>query len=990
MIPEFLTGKSTANRNVADSQPATSSNPPGTALNQGAFQQALQKQSGGRPAQNQNPPPADSAESTRKATTPASGTASGDSASQKPASGSEQPRQIRRIDQGEPAGPARSLQQSSNKSPNAVPETNLSPKNVLNSDAAISDAASISEPGPLPSLIRRRPGQPPVIRVSSDVLNTPGNEPTGRFVADGNTNSGLAVAFGDPALPTEVAVQPFLNDALFPVDEHSIVPASQITSTDPALTGNFLDEAGTLPVNVQFADYDVLSFPTLPSLRPDVTLTSQVAPPVTTDADAVLSETSGDVSVETVPEVILPKANAGPVETAESVEIQRSPASTSDTALTLPSNVSSPTPTESKLIAETAAPEVVPLILPSLADVSKSVVPKGIENSVSQPPIGNDTVSIPQARDAVQESPPEVAKRVIDPEIQPVQEPAAIDPSVAPSQGIDSQRSNSETPDIDESADTEQLAKRPSNVIVGIPNNVPVTTAQQQESQLSARSEGDSEAAVTSSVVVETVTSPLSDAASDRVNSSPTQAVEPAITEARLPSDVAQNSDDQTVATPGIEKAVDTSAAADPATVPATENPARQPADSVASPVSQSKTAEKADVRSSEQLSSDRKGLTRPTGISASDAAEPAQEIQAEESSLRTGDVLSAVKAREVDDEPRTESNDGETSATAERSATTVSDTVERQRRVSTQSDQASSVATQSADTAAEPQEQAQTRVDDRLAPPVSVEAIQPVPRTEDTAEPAANENRPGPVTPQSPQTPVTATAPVPALDVSADNGSPASMAASTDSSVPVPSAAPVESQSTTISSAAVAQSPATAAPAASSSHAAGAAPVREPAVPLEIQEAVSAIQEAASSDSHIRVRLNPRELGTMLVDVSRTDGRIVARLEVESAAARIAILETLPELQQSLSRSGTAVDRVEVVLNEPRAESGRQESDQSQQRDQQQSRQERQSSGQRQARDEQNQRREQNQQRRQNDPSETPSEESADNQRVDELDIKL
>jgi flagellar hook-length control protein FliK len=106
---------------------------------------------------------------------------------------------------------------------------------------------------------------------------------------------------------------------------------------------------------------------------------------------------------------------------------------------------------------------------------------------------------------------------------------------------------------------------------------------------------------------------------------------------------------------------------------------------------------------------------------------------------------------------------------------------------------------------------------------------------------------------------------------------------------------------------------------------------VREPAVPMEIQDTLSAIQEATSGDSHIRVRLNPRELGNMLVDVSRVDGGIVARLEVESAAARIAVLETLPELQQSLSRSGTSVDRIEVVLMETRSESGRQESDQSQ-----------------------------------------------------------
>lgn len=171
--------------------------------------------------------------------------------------------------------------------------------------------------------------------------------------------------------------------------------------------------------------------------------------------------------------------------------------------------------------------------------------------------------------------------------------------------------------------------------------------------------------------------------------------------------------------------------------------------------------------------------------------------------------------------------------------------------------------------------------------------------------------------------------------------------------------------------------SPASAAPARSNV-------VREPAVPIEIQEAVSAIQEATSGDSHIRVRLNPRELGNMLVDVSRTESGVVARLEVESAAARAAVLETLPDLQRSLARSGTSVDRVEVVFTDNRAESGRQDADQSQQREQQQSRQDRQSSDQRQARDGQNQRREQHERQ------ETSTGGDTDPDTPGQLDIKL
>jgi flagellar hook-length control protein FliK len=205
--------------------------------------------------------------------------------------------------------------------------------------------------------------------------------------------------------------------------------------------------------------------------------------------------------------------------------------------------------------------------------------------------------------------------------------------------------------------------------------------------------------------------------------------------------------------------------------------------------------------------------------------------------------------------------------------------------------------------------------------------------------------------------------------------------------SVSSPSA-PVEVQATDVTAVSNVQAAVTSSTAATSNAATRVDVVREPAVPMEIQDAVSAIQEATSGDSHIRVRLNPRELGNMLVDVSRTENGIVARLEVESAAARVAILETLPDLQQSLSRSGSTVDRVEVVLTETRAESGRQESDQSQPREQQ-SRQERQSSNQ-QARDDQNQRREQNQRRNQREDGSSVVEDATGNETSEQLDIKL
>ena len=101
------------------------------------------------------------------------------------------------------------------------------------------------------------------------------------------------------------------------------------------------------------------------------------------------------------------------------------------------------------------------------------------------------------------------------------------------------------------------------------------------------------------------------------------------------------------------------------------------------------------------------------------------------------------------------------------------------------------------------------------------------------------------------------------------------------------------------------------------------------------VQRALSAIQSAASGGSRLRVQLNPVELGSLLVEIEQTPQGIVARLEVGNAAAHRALVDSLSDLQQSLSRSQSAVDRIDVVLTETRTETSRQQREQGQQRDQ-------------------------------------------------------
>jgi len=101
------------------------------------------------------------------------------------------------------------------------------------------------------------------------------------------------------------------------------------------------------------------------------------------------------------------------------------------------------------------------------------------------------------------------------------------------------------------------------------------------------------------------------------------------------------------------------------------------------------------------------------------------------------------------------------------------------------------------------------------------------------------------------------------------------------------------------------------------------------------VQRALSAIRSAAEGGSRLRVQLNPVELGALLVEIEQTPQGIVARLEVGNAAAHSLLVDSLADLQQSLSRSHSPVDRIDVVLTENRTETSRQQREQGQQRDQ-------------------------------------------------------
>jgi flagellar hook-length control protein FliK len=70
-----------------------------------------------------------------------------------------------------------------------------------------------------------------------------------------------------------------------------------------------------------------------------------------------------------------------------------------------------------------------------------------------------------------------------------------------------------------------------------------------------------------------------------------------------------------------------------------------------------------------------------------------------------------------------------------------------------------------------------------------------------------------------------------------------------------------------------------------------------------------------------VRLKLSPPALGGLRLEVKLHEGAIVARVETETSAARIALIENLPALRERLAEQGVRVERfdVDVMQRHPR-----------------------------------------------------------------------
>lgn len=83
------------------------------------------------------------------------------------------------------------------------------------------------------------------------------------------------------------------------------------------------------------------------------------------------------------------------------------------------------------------------------------------------------------------------------------------------------------------------------------------------------------------------------------------------------------------------------------------------------------------------------------------------------------------------------------------------------------------------------------------------------------------------------------------------------------------------------------------------------------------VQQVTQAVAGAWQDQSTVRVQLAPPELGPLQVDLQQAGTGVSARLEVQSAETHRLMVESLPQLRESLAERGVTVDRLEIVLNE-------------------------------------------------------------------------
>ena len=87
-----------------------------------------------------------------------------------------------------------------------------------------------------------------------------------------------------------------------------------------------------------------------------------------------------------------------------------------------------------------------------------------------------------------------------------------------------------------------------------------------------------------------------------------------------------------------------------------------------------------------------------------------------------------------------------------------------------------------------------------------------------------------------------------------------------------------------------------------------------EPETPL-VSQVTAGVSAALGEQRHMRVELQPEELGRVRIDVTRHEGSLTAAIEVERPATGHLMAESLSQLHDSLQVAGIQIDRIEISV---------------------------------------------------------------------------
>lgn len=109
--------------------------------------------------------------------------------------------------------------------------------------------------------------------------------------------------------------------------------------------------------------------------------------------------------------------------------------------------------------------------------------------------------------------------------------------------------------------------------------------------------------------------------------------------------------------------------------------------------------------------------------------------------------------------------------------------------------------------------------------------------------------------------------------------------------------------------------------------HAAGVATDHQAATPVGsvvdtkqvdqlVERVASAVRQSHSTGQQLKIRLSPPELGTLQIEVSLKNGEYSAKLEVQNRHAQKVINDNIAQLKDAISKTGVALDRIDVHIN--------------------------------------------------------------------------